>query len=263
MYKFLIIGLVFMGLLPAQETHGQGFHLGLNIAPNTAFADAREFSHQRDGALAHFGYGFIFDALFTETYAFGTGVNIFYTGGRVVYFEGSNADDVTSIRRVQLDQKLQYVEIPLTFKMRTKEIGYTTYYGQFGVGLGLNVRAEGTRVASEFAVQDSSGLQLEPTPLNPGDATLVSLVDQTLLFRPSLIVGLGMERRFTGTTALALGLRYNNALRNQYQAFPILQSASSEDLLLTIDEATNVEVPVAGQMKGKTGQIELCIGLMF
>ena len=92
--------------------------------------------------------------------------------------------------------------------MRTKEIGYSTYYGQFGVGLGLNVRSEGTRTATPFAASDSLGAW---TFVNAGmtDPALVSLVDQTLLFRPSMIIGLGFERRFTGTTALAVGLRYN------------------------------------------------------
>ena len=50
----------------------QGFHLGLNIAPNVSFSDARELTHHPNGALPHFGYGFIFDAMFTENYAIGT-----------------------------------------------------------------------------------------------------------------------------------------------------------------------------------------------
>ena len=32
------------------------------------------------------------------------------------------------------------MELPLTFKLRTKEIGYTTYFGKFGGGVGLNTR---------------------------------------------------------------------------------------------------------------------------
>ena len=163
---------------------------------------------------------------------------------------------------MELDQRLQYVEIPLTFKMRTKEVGYTTYYGQFGIGLGLNVRAEGSRTMAAFAKADSTGA-LTPLTSETGPVEAVSLVDQTLLFRPSYIIGLGWERRFTGTTALAVGIRYNMAMRNQYQAFSIYQSNSADQLLLEFDEDSGQELPVASEMRGKTGQVELCVGLMF
>jgi len=240
----------------------QGYHLGLNIAPNVSFADARELSHHPNGSVAHFGYGFIFDAMFTETYAIGTGINVFYTGGKSVHFEPQTNAEGEFINRVELEQKLQYVELPLTFKMRTKEIGYTTYYGQFGVGFGLNVRADGTRTSARFAEIDSTG-SVQYINESPGGPSQISLVEETLLFRPSLIIALGGERRFTGTTALAFGIRYNMALRNQYQAFPVYSSLSPEQLVLEYDGQTGSDVPTLEEMRGKTGQIELCVGVMF
>ena len=260
MKHFLVVAACSFATFTAAQA--QGYHLGLTVSPNVSFSDARELSHVGAGGQAHFGYGFIFDALFTDTYAIGTGVNIFYNGGRVAYFEGISTADGEVINRVELDHKQQYVEIPLTFKMRTKEIGYSTYYGQFGVGLGLNVRSEGTRTATPFAASDSLGAW---SFVNAGatDPTLVSLVDQTLLFRPSMIIGLGFERRFTGTTALAVGLRYNMGLRNQYQAFPVYQTRTGNEVIFEFDDDAGVELPVAGEMKGKTGQIELCLGVMF
>lgn len=254
--------LLVVPFLWVNSASSQGFHLGLNIAPNVSFSDARELTHHPNGALPHFGYGFIFDAMFTENYAIGTGVNVFYAGGSVQYFEEFTGLDGAVINRVELDQRLQYVEIPLTFKMRTKEVGYTTYYGQFGIGLGLNVRAEGSRTMAAFAQADSTGA-LTPLTSEIGPVEAVSLVDQTLLFRPSYIIGLGWERRFTGTTALAVGIRYNMAMRNQYQAFSIYQSNSADQLLLEFDEDSGQELPVASEMRGKTGQVELCVGLMF
>lgn len=250
-------------LLAAAHTSAfaQGYHLGLTVSPNVSFADARELSHVSNGGLTHFGYGFIFDAMFTDTYAIGTGVNIFYNGGRVAYYEGASTADGTVINRVELDLKQQYVEIPLTFKMRTKEIGYSTYFGQFGMGLGLNVRSEGTRSATPIAVSDSLGWAF--VSAEASDPALVSLVDQTLLFRPSMIIGLGVERRFTGTTALAIALRYNMGLRNQYQAFPVYQTRTGDEVIFEFDEASGQELPTAGEMRGKTGQIELCVGVMF
>ena len=247
----------------AGTASGQGYHLGLQLTPNMSFSDPRELTHHTDGALAHFGYGFIFDAMFTESYAIGTGVNIFYTGGSSVYFESAVDPEGMMIEKIRLEGRWQYVEIPLTFKMRTKQIGYTTYHGQFGVGLGLNVRAEGMRSVEGQSALDSLGVPGVLVPILEPTGNQVSLADQTRLFRPSMIVGLGLERSLLESTALLCGIRYNMALRNQYEDFPILQSHTPDDLLLQFDESSGVNLPVEKQMLGKTGQIELCVGLMF
>ena len=42
----------------------------------------------------------------------------------------------STLSRVPRNFNNQYVELPLTFKLRTKEIGYTTYLRRFGGGLG-------------------------------------------------------------------------------------------------------------------------------
>ena len=34
-----------------------------------------------------------------------------------------------------------WVEVPISFKFRTRQIGHITYWGQFGLGLGLNLRS--------------------------------------------------------------------------------------------------------------------------
>ena len=253
-------------VLVATVSLGQGFHLGLTLSPNTGFAVPRDFSHESGASSMHFGYGFIFDAKFTETYAIGTGINVFHTGGAIAYFASNQANQPSAIDRVELTQRLQYVELPLTFKMRTKEIGYTTYWGQFGLGLGLNVRAEGAERRTTVALLNDSTQLWEPA-LNaavlPESPTDISLVEQTRLFRPALIVGLGLERRFTGTTALALGIRYNVGIRNQYEDLNVVQGTEADGVLYKTDDGTmNLEPQVVG-MSGKSGQLELLVGLMF
>ena len=63
------------------DAQSQGYHLGLQLAPNISMAEPRELSHEAIQSEAHFGYGFVFDAMFTDKYAIGTGVNVFYNGG--------------------------------------------------------------------------------------------------------------------------------------------------------------------------------------
>ena len=245
----------------------QGYHLGLQLAPNVSMAEPRELSHAAIQSEAHFGYGFVFDAMFTEKYAIGTGVNVFYNGGITQHLAFQEDENGLSIEAVQLVQQQQYVEIPLTFKMRTNEIGYTTYFGQFGAGFGLNVRSEGSQKTTSFATLDSLGSVTEvvfsQSAFEAAESEQVSMADRTRLFRPSMIIGLGAERRLTGSTALVVALRYNVGLRSQYEDFGVLQSQAAESLVYEFDSVTGEELPVPIQMQGKTGQIELCFGLMF
>jgi len=254
-------------LFSPNDAQSQGYHLGLQLAPNVSMAQPRELSHAAVQSEAHFGYGFVFDAMFTEKYAIGTGVNVFYNGGITQHLAFQEDENGLSIAAVQLVQKQQYVEIPLTFKMRTTEIGYTTYFGQFGVGFGLNVRSEGRQKTTSFATLDSLGSVIElvfsQPALEAAESQQVSMADRTRLFRPSMIIGLGAERRLTGSTALVVALRYNVGLRSQYEDFGVLQSQAAESLVYEFDSVTGEELPVPIQMQGKTGQIELCFGLMF
>lgn len=249
------------------DAQSQGYHLGLQLAPNVSMAEPRELSHAAIQSEAHFGYGFVFDAMFTEKYAIGTGVNVFYNGGITQHLAFQEDENGLFIEAVQLVQQQQYVEIPLTFKMRTNEIGYTTYFGQFGAGFGLNVRSEGSQKTTSFATLDSLGSVMEVVfsqpALEAAESEQVSMADRTRLFRPSMIIGLGAERRLTGSTALVFALRYNVGLRSQYEDFGVLQSQAAESLVFEFDSTTGEELPVPIQMQGKTGQIELCFGLMF
>jgi hypothetical protein len=249
------------------DAQSQGYHLGLQLAPNISMAEPRELSHEAIQSEAHFGYGFVFDAMFTDKYAIGTGVNVFYNGGITQHLAFQEDENGLFIEAVQLVQQQQYVEIPLTFKMRTNEIGYTTYFGQFGAGFGLNVRSEGSQKTTSFATLDSLGSVMEVVfsqpALEAAESEQVSMADRTRLFRPSMIIGLGAERRLTGSTALVFALRYNVGLRSQYEDFGVLQSQAAESLVFEFDSTTGEELPVPIQMQGKTGQIELCFGLMF
>lgn len=265
--RTLLVSTGFLLFLSLNLARGQGYHLGLQLKPNISMAEPRELSHENIGAETHFGYGFVFDAMFTETYAIGTGVNVFYNGGVTQHLAMREDQSGVFIEAVQLRQQQQYVEIPLTFKMRTNEIGYATYFGQFGMGFGLNVRSEGTQKTTPFAVLDSLGgvseLVFSSALLESAASEQVSMAARTRLFRPSLIIGFGVERRLTGTTALVFAVRYNVGLRSQYEDFSVLQSQSAEELIYQYDAASGQELPVPVQMQGKTGQIELCFGLMF
>ena len=146
------------------------------------------------------------------------GVHVFRTGSSVEYWEASSD---STISRVSRNFNNQYVELPLTFKMRTKEIGYTTYFGRFGAGLGLNTRreAEEDRYFA-FVKENEDWVELDRPAPNP---ELIS-GNFASLFRGSLIVGLGLERTLAGNTALMVGLTYNTSLFSTHEGQQLIQA---------------------------------------
>lgn len=244
------------------------YHLGLVIEPQFAFAMPRDLSHEAVAGRAHFGFGFIFDYKFTDRYAIGSGVNVFRTGGVVGHL--AHVADSARIDYVEQAFDLQYVEVPLTFKMRTKEIGYTTYFGRFGLGLGLNVRAEADVTRNRTWAQNHTA---DPPVWGPvaaagtPEAVTTDVAASTALFRPAMIVGLGIERRLLGSTAVVAGVQYNLALRNQ---FVNTQLVATDPAGLPMTEAgvsmgavPTDAPPALKDMDGKVGFLSLTVGLMF
>ena len=242
-----------LGMVFQSNAQGHGFRMGLALDPNVAWMNSRDFEHTTDGVRAHFGYQFMADILFAETYAIGTGVHVFRTGSTVKYVEPTTD---STLSRVTRNFNNQYVELPLTFKLRTKEIGYTTYFGKFGGGIGLNTRREAEEVRYVVHERDNEGWSSVEDAVVPAPDNISG--DFASLFRASMIVGLGFERRIAGSTALMVGLTYNNSLFSTHKDQMVVKMDDSgfprgydEDNILT------------ESMSGHDSFLALSVGVVF
>jgi hypothetical protein len=107
----------------------QDFQLGLCFNPHISwFNSDNKKIIENDGMPVGFSYGLMGDFNFTNNYSFSTGIyQIIYNG---------KAKDTLSKK-----YKLQYLEIPLTLKMKTEEFGQWAYFGRFGLSSTLNIAA--------------------------------------------------------------------------------------------------------------------------
>ena len=191
---FLSALLLVSHLATAAET---GFKFGMKASPNISWHRPETRGFERNGVTFGLSYGVIADYVFAEGYAISTGVNILHTGGKLKYRYIRDGLD-TDKRR---DYSLRYLQVPLTIKLRTDEIGYITYYGQFGLGLGFNTKAEADQRIPQ------------------GDGTVVSasgvdISDETRFMRGAMIIGAGVEYSLGGRTSLMGGLVFNNGFSN-------------------------------------------------
>ena len=243
---------VALGSCMMAHAQGQGFRMGLALDPNVSWMNSRDFEHTTTGGRAHFGYQFMADIMFAETYAIGTGLNVFRTGSSITYWEPTND---TALTRVTRDFNNQYVELPLTFKLRTKEIGYTTYFGKFGGGVGLNTRREA--LESRARQYNLEGDEWTSVPGgNPEESELIS-GDFASLMRASMIIGLGFERRIAGSTAIMVGVTYNNSLFSTHKDQILVEADASGDPRISEDG------PLTKEMEGHDSFISLTVGVVF
>jgi hypothetical protein len=97
--------------------------------------DTRETSNE--GVRAGFNFGFVFNKYFSPNYAFSTGINILTAGGRLKNLNKISMDfENLSVQQVPAGTpviyKLQYLGIPVGLKLKTNQIGYLTFFTDFG-----------------------------------------------------------------------------------------------------------------------------------
>jgi len=186
--------LLFLGcwavLLPAAA---QKVSLGLKASPGLAWIKADSKNLNGDGSKIGFAYGAIFDLMFTENYGLGSGIFIHHQGGKLEY----TPNDSSSTQK--FNYKLQYLNVPVTLKMRTNEIGYFRYYGQFGLIPGINLSAKGTY------------------EINNVQYDFDNAKDNINAFNLGLLVGIGTMYNFAGNTSLLLGIEWNNGFTDVFK----------------------------------------------
>jgi opacity protein-like surface antigen len=191
------------------------FRFGLQFSPNVSWFKARTDGYESDGTKMGFSYGLSFEYFLTKNYLFSTGLTLLNSGGNLKYESAATyvnyrsgfprTSAVHSI--VEVEYKLKYIEIPFMLKMKTNEIGYFTYFGQFGFKAGVNYRSSSTNTVS----YNPSGTEfIETAPVDRNDVS-----DEINFMNLSLAVGIGVEYNLSGNTNLMLGITFNNGFINQ------------------------------------------------
>jgi hypothetical protein len=174
--------------------------LGLRIAPVISWMNPNEKNYTSNGSSVGFSFGFISEFRLAEHYKLCTGFNFSFLGGNL-QFPYANKPDTGNMSR---KYNFRYLEIPLTIKMKTKEYGSFSFYGQIGFGTGFMLRTQAT---DNFMTQ-THGTISDKTNLTTSEASFI---------REALLVGLGTEYKIDESISLIVGLGYSNSLNNVLQ----------------------------------------------
>lgn len=185
-------------VVDANAVTNNGLHFGLKAAPSLAWLRTDSKGLQSNGSKFGFTYGLITEFKFSDNYSFATGIDVTYRGGKTRTTEESLLNTIVSDKSITL----QYVEIPITLKLKTNEIGYLTYYLQAGLAPGINIRARNDVKSSTQDKTTGAVTTYESTNDDIGSSI------NTLNL--SMIIGGGVEYTLSGSTVLLAGIQFNN-----------------------------------------------------
>lgn len=176
--------------LNAQE----GVRFGIKADPQLSWFTVGGDVFSQEASRLGIDIGLVVDKYFSENYAFSSGLSIHITGSKVRLNDtvqyNLNLQQETIPADEVLTYKIQYLSVPLALKLKTREFGYLTYYGQVGVTPEINIKA--------FIDSDYNDI-------NDLDAT-----EEINAFQLSYHIGGGVEYGLGGSTAIAVGLYYHN-----------------------------------------------------
>ncbi|MGB0887966.1 MAG: porin family protein [Vicingaceae bacterium] len=209
----ILFGLLFINLSAQEDsfendpvvnsnTEERKLRFGLQLNPHISWLSPNTKGYDNEGSKFGMTYGLSAEYFLTKNYLFSSGIFISALGGKVSYegiFEDNNGVNVPSA--VEQSYNIKYIEIPLTLKLRTNEIGYMTYYGQFGLKSGVKFKS-----SSDYVYADIN---------NSPKVEEVNTASDIFFINMYLTVGAGVEYSISGNTTIVLGLTYNNGFINQ------------------------------------------------
>lgn len=148
---------------------------------------------------------------------------------------------------------VNYVNIPLVLKLKTNEIGYFTYYGEFGTTIGLKTKSTVDDDSKLFTWNSNDSIFLESQPFS----TVIENINidrGTQTVRLGLTIGAGAEYSLYGNTALFFQLNWNYFINN------LLVSKDKEEFLRK--EVSKGVFESVGA-KSFPGNIVLSFGILF
>lgn len=240
------------------------FKIGFNLSPSIDFFQPNTEGVDLDKVKAKFGYGMMAEYAFTNNYAVAFGLEHKMAGASLDF--GADADaryfdqsDKTEYRLLSRTHRYDYVNIPITLKLMTNQIGYFTYFGQFGVDLSVLVSSQAKD--ERQTVTDTStvvGVVAEVFG-SSGESDFVGRYNQSMFMNVKLRIGAGFEWNFSGNTSLVVSASYHNGFIDLMRDSNSDKVANDEGLY-TYDESRNKK---PFELAANLHHVALNVGILF
>lgn len=208
--KKIVIALVFFAIAQIQGYAQEGdMRFGIQLSPSFSWMNTNDTRINRTSTNLGMKLGMLAEYYFRENYALSSGIGFAFNHGGTLLFEyGGNywknsnlGPELDSLPDgVKLKYGLQFVEIPLYLKMRTREFGYMRYFLEPGIMMGFRSQARGSITGRGIGDQAKEfDIRRDVNALNLAWG-LTGGFEYSLTETTSLIGGLGFQVGFADVT---------------------------------------------------------------
>ena len=176
-----IVFVIIVLCLFSANINAQKYRFGIYGSPALSYIRSEQQNIDTKSILK-FNFGLVGEFRLAGKYYLASGVDILQKGGEL------------TIRDTVGNYSASYIHIPLVLKMKSREFGYTTFFGKFGGG---------------FSFKTSENIKFEPNP-NTGLSSYLNAIN--IMFT----IGGGVEYNLGGSTSLVGELTFNSALLNDF-----------------------------------------------
>jgi hypothetical protein len=221
----------------------------------------------KNGSAVKFGGGIILEFKLAKVASVQTGLQIDMDGGKIKY----NNDNINGVRYFynNIDEKIEeyklsdtananfthyqlnerkynvtYVTLPIALKLKTKEIGALTYFGQVGMNTSFRWKANANDELTKVV------------GANNESKTKVDITKDINVINFALNAGLGAEYNLSGSTSILFGLNYAFGFSN-------VTKKESKYLERRVKDATNTITYSDFPQVIKSNAIVLTVGVLF
>lgn len=190
--------------LTAFALQAQQFRYGFSIAPAKNILSFDSDLYSDPVAYNGFQYGLLLDQTFGEGehIALTFGLNLNYTSSGLINVQEKQGDDLK-----EWAVRSRYLEMPLTVRLRTGQMGKFVFYGEGGASYGLGLRAVGDYTVN--GVTRDSDFDY----YNKGNGNGITYNKPNA----SIIMGLGTEIAITETASILVGFFHAKGLLSVYE----------------------------------------------
>lgn len=202
MKKYLIVSFILVfTMVSGAIAQQKPFVFGFKAGPNLGWMNPDTRDYDNDGVKVGFSWGFTADFFIMENYSFASGFDVVFLNGRIEMPHKVDIDSITvNEGKLYRTYHLKYIQVPVTLKMRTNELGKFRIFGQIGLGTNFLI---GAKADDEFIYGRESDTENE-----------IDIYDDMKFMRESLIIGGGVEYSLGGSTSIMASLLFNNGFTN-------------------------------------------------
>lgn len=238
------------------QVEDKAFRFGITGALGTAFNMSTKTNATGQGLGFSYAYGMQLEFYFSDVIGLRTGVSLYNSRAKIEYKEGNSTiddDDIYLMYPVSAGQSttnvseivkrrtmiINAINVPLIIKAKTPEIGYLTYFIEFGLDNDFAVRS--------FSTNNVVVINNDQEKLT-GDSEKFDANKEVILYRGGLNIGIGTEYNLVGSTSIFGSINWSRPLLRTYKK-----------------ESTQVYYDQLGDFKQdiRMHRINLTVGILF